>query len=145
MRYQRKLSGPIMDRIDMWLEVTHIEHEKLNQQRNSDESKAVLQRVRRARDIQKNRFKAIAPKIAKNATSTLRVNSDMNSRELLQYVPLSESIKEKLNAAAKRLDLSPRAYHRIIKLARTIADLDSKESVEESHILEAIQYRPKKL
>lgn len=133
-RYQLKMSGPIMDRIDMWIEVTNIEHEKLSEKRDENETDIIKQKVLRSRKIQKERFK----KARKNITK----NSDMGSRELTQYVLLEEETRKELNNAATRLGLSPRAYHRVIKLARTIADLDESKNVKMSHILEAIQYRP---
>lgn len=134
MRYQRKISGPIVDRIDLWLEVPQIEHKKLSGMESSGEfSKEIQKRVVRARDIQKNRLKG----------TKLLTNSEMSVRELKQFAMLSENVKNILNQAAQRLDLSGRAYHRVIKLARTIADLEGAENIQEGHILEALQYRPK--
>lgn len=134
MRYQRKISGPIVDRIDLWLEVPQIEHEKLSDMQSSGEpSKEIQARIIKARDIQKNRFSDIK----------LLTNSEMSVRELKNFCALSEKVKNILNQAAQRLDLSGRAYHRVIKLARTIADLEGKDNIEESHILESLQYRPK--
>lgn len=136
-RYQQKMSGPIMDRVDMWLSVLNIPHERLGEKRSGEETNTIKQKVLQARKIQERRLR--------NTKRKIKRNSDMNSRELAHYVPLEERVKKELNSAATNLDLSPRAYHRVIKLARTIADLDEKEGVEESHILEALQYRPKKL
>jgi len=134
MRYQRKISGPIVDRIDLWLEVPQIEHEKLSDIQDSGESsKEIQKRVVKAREIQKNRL---------NGTKLL-TNSEMSVRELKKFAMLSENVKNILNQAAQRLDLSGRAYHRVIKLSRTIADLEGVENIAESHILEALQYRPK--
>jgi len=141
MRYRQKISGPIMDRIDMWIEVSHISHDKLNQKRNSGETEKMLQKVCAARQIQKKRFM----NTSKSTEKRMFKNSDMGSRALGQYVPLTPDVQKILNASAAQLDLSPRAYHRTIKLARTITDLDNKEEINEDHILEAIQYRPKKL
>jgi len=117
--------------------VRNIPHERLGEKRTGEETNTIKQKVLRARKIQERRFK--------NTKRKIKRNSDMSSRELAHYVPLEENVKKELNSAATNLDLSPRAYHRVIKLARTIADLDEKESVEESHILESLQYRPKKL
>ncbi|MBU1159775.1 ATP-binding protein, partial [Patescibacteria group bacterium] len=134
MRYQRKISGPIIDRIDLWLEVPQIEHEKLSDMQNSGEiSKDIQQRVVKAREKQRNRFKG----------SKLLTNSEMSVKELKNFCILSNRVRDILNQAAQRLDLSGRAYHRVIKLARTIADLEDAENIVESHILEALQYRPK--
>lgn len=139
MRYQRKLSGPIMDRIDMWLEVGEVEHSKLLEEfpsDSSDETKVVSQRIKKARDIQTQRFKA---------NKKVSVNSDMGVRDFKKHAKLSDEIKEVLNKSASVLDLSARAYHKVIKLARTIADLENKKDIENNHLLEALQYRPKLL
>ncbi|MBU2109558.1 YifB family Mg chelatase-like AAA ATPase [Patescibacteria group bacterium] len=134
MRYQRKISGPIVDRIDLWLEVPQIEHEKLSDMQDSGESsKEIQKRVVKAREIQKNRLKG----------TKLLTNSEMSVRELKKFAMLSENVKNILNQAAQRLDLSGRAYHRVIKLSRTIADLEGAGDIREGHILEALQYRPK--
>ena len=134
MRYQRKISGPIVDRIDLWLEVPQIEHEKLSDMQDSGESsKEIQKRVVKAREIQKNRLKG----------TKLLTNSEMSVRELKKFAMLSENVKNILNQAAQRLDLSGRAYHRVIKLSRTIADLEGADQIKEPHILEALQYRPK--
>ncbi len=138
MRYSRKLSGPIVDRIDLWIEVGQIDHEKLSNYEQAEEpSTAIRERVGSARTIQTKRFKTSAKDI--------RTNSEMAVRELRQFAPLSPSCTKLLNDSAKRLDLSARAYHRIIKLARTIADLAAAADITENHLLEALQYRPKLL
>ena len=135
-KYQRKISGPIIDRIDMWIPVTRIEHEKLSEKSSGGEStEAIKDRVLQARKAQEERYVGNERNIFQN--------SRMNVRDLEQYVALSDSVKETLNQAAKKLDLSARAYHRIIKLARTIADLERSADIEQKHILEALQYRPK--
>jgi magnesium chelatase family protein len=135
MRYQRKISGPIIDRIDLWIEVPQVEHEKLSDPKISGEnSKEIQKRVIKAREIQRKRFFGHSRKIL--------TNSEMGVRELKKFVPLSENVVNLLNQAAKRLDLSARAYHRIIKIARTIADLEGVEKVGENHLFEALQYRP---
>lgn len=133
-RYQRKLSGPIMDRIDMWIEVPHINHDKLADIPARGETKRVRQRVREARMSQSQRFSA----------HDFTKNSDMDVRAVDAFVPLQKKERDTLNQAAERLDLSPRAYHRVIKLARTVADLDHAENVSEPHLLEALRYRPRR-
>lgn len=136
-RYARRLSGPIVDRIDLWIEVPAVEHEKLSDSAPSGEtSAAIRERVIHARNKQEERFKERTGK-------TIRTNSEMNVKDLARYVPLSPEVIETLNRSAKALDLSARSYHRVIKLARTIADLEGAEGVATSHILEALQYRPK--
>ncbi len=135
-RYKRKLSGPIMDRIDIWVSVGSVDYDKLSSAvQEGDRTETIKERVARARDIQTKRFKTAAKKIA--------TNSEMNVKDLNIYAPLSEELKKLLNQSAERLLLSARAYHRVIKLARTIADLESSEHIQAPHILEALQYRPR--
>ncbi|MBP6908307.1 MAG: YifB family Mg chelatase-like AAA ATPase [Candidatus Pacebacteria bacterium] len=135
-RYARKLSGPIMDRIDMWVTVGNVDYEALStDKKEGEETSSLKEKVYRVRDIQKKRFTT--------ATRILHTNSEMNAKELHHFAPLAPEVKQLLNQSAERLQLSARAYHRIIKLARTIADLDGHEAIHESHILEALQYRPK--
>jgi magnesium chelatase family protein len=134
MRYQRKISGPIVDRIDMWIEVPHFAHEKLSV-KGEPETEAARKRVLSARQMQEKRFS--------KAKRRIRSNSDMNVKDLEKYVSISPEVQALLNKSATSLDLSPRAYHRVIKLARTIADLEGGSAIEEKHILEAIQYRPR--
>ncbi len=130
-RYQRKLSGPIVDRIDMWLEVPLIPHTDLLGKKGGEESSSVLERVSRARNIQEKRY-----------GETAKTNSDLSAREL-EKLELGEKVKDTLIQSAARLALSPRATHRVMKLSRTIADLAGSEIIELPHLLEALQYRPK--
>ncbi len=124
-----------MDRIDLWLDVPAVEYEKLSDSKSAGEnSKIIQERVIKAREIQNERFKDYHRQIL--------TNSEMGVRELKKFVSLPEKLTDILNQAAKRLDLSARAYHRVIKLARTIADLEESENVSESHLFEALQYRP---
>ncbi|MBP6931752.1 MAG: magnesium chelatase, partial [Candidatus Pacebacteria bacterium] len=95
----------------------------------------IKERVARARNIQEKRFKS--------ATRNIKTNSEMNVKELNAFAPLSPEVREILHSSAERLQLSARAYHRVIKLARTIADLESSEHITTPHILEALQYRPR--
>lgn len=134
-RYKRKLSGPIVDRIDLWVEVSKIDHNKLTDSRELHEkTENIVPRVEKARKIQENRYKDLK----------IKTNAELTARDLVGTIHLGEKVKEILNNSAKQLDLSARSYHRIIKLARTIADLDGVEDIGENHILEALQYRPKK-
>lgn len=131
-KYQQKISGPIMDRIDMWIEVPNVDYEKLSAKRAAaNESVTIKGRVQKARDVQHARFKKT------------KMNSEMSVRDIETFAALPSELKNMLNAYAKRLDLSARGYHRVIKLSRTIADLENKEHIEEPHLLEALQYRQK--
>lgn len=134
-RYERKLSGPIVDRIDLWLDVPQIDHEKLSKAGGGESSEEIRKRVIRARQIQLNRFGQDKLKI--------KTNAEMSIREIVRYAPITEKCSQLLNDAARRLDLSARAYHRIVKLARTIADLADEPAIKEEHLLEALQYRPR--
>lgn len=132
--YKKKLTGPIVDRIDMWIEVAHIDHEKLSAERSGDDSQTIRTRVAVARSIQAKRF-----------ADSIKTNGRMSVRDIEEVANLTPSAQNTLTRSAKMLNLSPRAFHKMIKLARTIADLEGSERVEESHILEALQYRPKGL
>lgn len=134
-RYKRKLSGPIMDRIDLWVSVGNVDYKKLGAEGTGEKSENIKARVLKARTIQKNRFKKLGREIS--------TNSEMNVKDLGTIVKLSGKVRDLLDDSAEHLGLSARAYHRVIKIARTIADLENSEDVKENHILEAIQYRPK--
>lgn len=129
-RYKQKVSGPIMDRIDMWIEVGQIEHKRLLEKSGTEsESKRVCQIVQKSRDVQMAR--------------SGKLNGELSPKEIERNINLGPKIKELLLKAAKKLNLSARSYHKIIKLSRTIADLDNSKEIEEKHLLEALQYRPK--
>jgi magnesium chelatase family protein len=134
-RYKRKLSGPIIDRIDIWVSVGNVDYKKLGGEGTGEKSVKIKERVTQARALQLARFKKHSKKIS--------TNSEMNVKDLGTMVNLSGKVRDLLDDSAERLSLSARAYHRVIKIARTIADLENSENVEENHILEAIQYRPK--
>jgi magnesium chelatase family protein len=134
-RYRKKLSGPIMDRIDLWVEVADIDHESLTERGSGKESEKVKSRVSKAREKQKNRFEGEGEKI--------KMNSEMGVKEITNLIKLTQDVKNILNESAKKLDLSARSYHKMIKLARTIADLEGSSEISKDHILEALQYRPK--
>ncbi|MCK5059526.1 MAG: YifB family Mg chelatase-like AAA ATPase [Candidatus Pacebacteria bacterium] len=137
LRYKRKVSGPIVDRIDMWVEVSNIDHKSLmdKNKKNKERADVIQARVQKARDIQSHRFK-------KQGLNIL-TNSEMNSRNLVELIRLSPDVKHTLDKSAQSFGLSPRAYHRIVKLSRTIADLYETEEIENGHLLEALQYRHK--
>ena len=132
-RYQKRISGPLMDRIDIHVQVPRLEFEKLNDDRAGETSTAIRERVVAARTIQRERFSG----------TKLQTNTDMGPGEIQQFCPVDEAGRGLLKAAMAQLHLSPRAYHRILKLARTIADLAGAEQIESPHLAEAIQYRPR--
>ena len=134
-RYKRKLSGPIMDRIDLWITVSNIDYKKLGEKGDGEKSETIRERVIKARKIQKERFEKAGRKITSN--------SEMNVKDLTLLIKLSDEVRKVLEESSERLALSARAYHRVIKIARTIADLENSIEIEKHHILEAIQYRPK--
>ncbi len=138
LRYRRKISGPIIDRIDICIDVPRIEHEKLSDDStNLETSTTIKNRVEKAREVQRKRFSQ------KDKKTQMKTNSDMTTKEIKAFATLPEALKNTLNQAATKLDLSGRAYHKVIKLARTIADLEGEPDIQENHIFEALQYRPK--
>ncbi len=131
-KYLSKISGPLLDRIDIHIEVTPVSFDELADERKSERSKFVRERVVKARAIQNNRYKNI---------EGIFSNSQMASKNLEQFAHINDSGKTLLKNAMEKLGLSARAYDRIIKVARTIADLDDSENIEMDHLSEAIQYR----
>ncbi len=136
-RYQLKISGPIIDRIDIWLEVGSVSHADLaRKDKTGETTESIKNRVLEARTIQESRFK--------KASKPIKTNAEMSAKQIEELIDLDPETTKILNTSAEKLDLSARAYHKIIKLARTIADLDKSERVLTPHILEALQYRPRK-
>jgi magnesium chelatase family protein len=131
-KYLNKISGPLLDRIDLHIEVTPVSFSELSRQQGSESSQHMRVRVIAARDIQTQRF---------NKDANIYCNAQMSSRDLKRYCVLTETGATLLKNAMERLGLSARAYDRILKVARTIADLDSSASIENQHLAEAIQYR----
>ncbi|MDW8272480.1 MAG: YifB family Mg chelatase-like AAA ATPase [Bacteroidota bacterium] len=131
-RYMAKISGPLLDRIDIHIEVQPVDHRELSAARRGESSTVIQQRVTEARQRQLERFKGI-PGVFKNA--------DMGPREIERFCTLDTHARTLLEAAMRRLGLSARAYDRILKVARTIADLDHSDQITAAHISEAIQYR----
>ncbi len=132
-RYQKRISGPLLDRIDIHIEVPRIEYEKLSDERPGEPSAAIRARVEAARERQRKRFEG----------TRLLANADMGPAEVREYCRVGEEGQSLLRAAMKQLHLSARAYHRILKLARTIADLEGSDEIQTVHLAEAIQYRPR--
>jgi len=129
-KFKKKISGPIMDRIDIWIEVPKIKHDKLLSKNSNEETSAtVLSRVVQARVHQ--------------ATRQGLLNSSIQPHKLSAVASLEPEAKNILDEACSKLHVSPRVYHKLIKLGRTIADLESSKTITTSHVLEALQYRPK--
>jgi magnesium chelatase family protein len=133
-RYQKRISGPLLDRIDITVEVPRVDVEKLTAERLGERSGAIRARVEAAREVQRGRF----------AGGALSCNADMGPTEVRRICQLSEEGRGLVKAAMQQLGMSARAFHRILKLARTIADLAGSERIETSHLAEAIQYRPRR-
>jgi magnesium chelatase family protein len=133
-RYQKQLSGPLLDRIDIHVEVPRVDYDKLSDDRRGEPTATIQARVEAARQRQRERF-AEHPHIACNA--------DMGPAEVQIHCDVDETGRSLLNSAMRQMQLSARAYHRVLKLARTIADLTGEEAISPTHLAEALQYRPK--
>ncbi|MBN1693163.1 MAG: YifB family Mg chelatase-like AAA ATPase [Dehalococcoidales bacterium] len=133
-RYQRRISGPFIDRVDIFVEVPHIDYEKLTDKRLGEASEKVQARVTAARERQLKRFSG----------TRLTSNTEMTPAEIRECCHVEDSAQSLLQAAMKQLYLSARAFHRILKLALTIADLDSCDTIKAQHVAEAVQYRPRR-
>jgi magnesium chelatase family protein len=133
-RYQSKLSGPLLDRIDIHVEVQRVDYDKLLSSQQAESSAQVRARVEAARQRQRERF-ADYPH--------LYANADMSAREVQTMCPLTEGARQLLELSVRRMQMSARAYHRVLKLSRTIADLADSPLIDTAHVAEAIQYRPK--
>lgn len=131
-RYLNKISGPLLDRIDIHIEVTPVPFEKLTDMQKAESSIAIRERVIRARELQSERF---------SSYTSIHYNAQMGSKLIREFCRLDDVSLALLKSAMERLNLSARAYDRILKVARTIADLESSEGIVPAHIAEAIQYR----
>ncbi|OPL16212.1 MAG: ATP-dependent protease [delta proteobacterium ML8_D] len=131
IRYRNRISGPLLDRIDIQIEVPAVPYSDLGHARRGESSASIRKRVVGARKIQEQRFKGLS----------IHCNSQMSSKELRNFCKLSEKNRSFLEAVASKLALSARAFHRIIKIGRTIADLEESTNVTMAHLSEAVQYR----
>ena len=130
-KYRARVSGPLLDRIDIHIEVPAVRYKELSAARAGESSEEIRKRVNSARDIQRERFTG----------KGIHCNSQMSSRHIKKYCVIREDADRLLESAVDRLGLSARAFTRILKVARTIADLDKCEDIEARHVAEAIQYR----
>lgn len=133
LKYQQKISGPILDRIDLHIEVPRVKFEKLTADTVAESSSEVRKRVQAARDRQAERFKDLK----------IVTNSEMTSQMIKDFCRVDSQTQELLRNAVQQLHLSARAYHRILKLGRTIADLAGDNDIKSEYVAEALQYRPK--
>lgn len=131
IRYRQKLSGPIIDRIDLHIEVPRLKFEKLSNDRLAEKSSAIQARISRVRQIQKERFKDCG----------IYTNAEMSSRHLRQFAAIGPDEKDLLRRLIAQMGLSPRGYYRLLKVARTIADMEEKTQIQTKHLAEAAQYR----
>jgi magnesium chelatase family protein len=133
-RYQQRISGPFLDRVDIFVEVPHIDYEKLTDDRAGEPSEKIRERVSAARTRQ----------IARFSGDGIACNAEITAAQVRDFCRMEDSAQGLLKAATKQLYLSARAFHRILKLARTIADLENAEVIKAPHLAEAIQYRPRR-
>ncbi len=129
--YKKKLSGPILDRIDLQIEVPRLKFEKITGDQLAEKSEDIRQRIFKAREIQLKRFQG----------TEIFTNAEMNNRHLKKFCPINEPEKELLRLAINKMNFSPRTYYRLLKVARTIADLEGAKNISVSHLAEAIQYK----
>lgn len=132
-RYEKRLSGPLIDRIDLHINVNPVKHDQLIGHSNEESSATIKKRVETARKIQMKRFK----------TAGITCNAEMKNKEIQKHCPLDEKSKTTLSMAVDQMNLSARGYFRVLKVARTIADLEGKKEIVSAHIAEALQYRTK--
>jgi len=135
LKYQKKLSGPLLDRLDIQIELPRVKYEELKTLKKSETSEEIRKRLNKARLIQEERFKKIGRPIF--------TNSEMTSSETERICQLDEAAESLLKKAIEEWYLSARAYYKILKAARTIADLEEKESIGQNHLAEALRYRIK--
>lgn len=135
-RYQKRISGPILDRIDIHVDVPSVDTQKLlekDEKAGREKSETIQQRVQAARDIQTGRF----------AGTKIRSNSEMSTKNVKLFCDLSPECRSMMISASSSMNLSARSYFKVVKVARTIADLAAEKNITVNHLAEALQYRPK--
>ena len=147
-RYQKRISGPLLDRIDIHIDVPRVDYDKLLADRLGEPSSAIRARVETARAVQRDRLAKPLPEDTlspqRNGSLLNKSNADMGPAEVRATCKLDEAGRALVKAAMTQLQLSARAFHRILKLARTIADLDGSDAIKTHHLAEALQYRPRR-
>lgn len=133
-KYQKRISGPLLDRIDIHIQVPRVEYEKLSDKRTGEPSAVIRERVEAARLVQRERF-------SQDSSAGILCNADMRPAEIRKFCSLDDPGKALMKSAMNQMNLTARAYHRILKLARTIADLAQAEHISVTHLAEALQYR----
>ena len=137
-KYQKRISGPLLDRIDIHVEVPRVDYQKLSSNRLGESSECIRACVEAARDRHRERFSSIK-------SSNIISNADMRVGEVRLFCKLDEAGENLIRAAMGQMNLSARGYHRVLKMARMIADLAGCEQNQAAHLAEALQYRPKVL
>ena len=133
IKYKRKLSGPLLDRIDLHVEVPRLKYEEMSKEALGESSTMVRERVAKAREIQALRFK----------NEKILTNREMSVRHIKKYCALDETAEKMMKSAVSSMGFSTRTYHRLLKISRTIADLEASENIKPQHLAEALQYRPR--
>ncbi len=133
-KYQKRISGPLLDRIDIHIQVPRVEYEKLSDKRTGEPSAVIRERVEAARLVQRERF-------SQDSSAGILCNADMRPAEIRKFCSLDDPGKALMKSAMSQMNLTARAYHRILKLSRTIADLAHAEQISVTHLAEALQYR----